>query len=116
MSEPNFDIGMADIVASFEMSSSGDELLMSLPSPKPLQNTLEDFFSSGDELLMSIPEPIGMNDKMPPTSLPINSTNRFKKTTEEDRNQLLENSESIRTKKSTKFVVNIFKSKCIFYP
>ena len=59
MSEPTFDIRMNEIViTSFKMSSSGDELFMSLPDPEQ---------SSMDITAMS---------------------NRFEKTTEEERNKL----------------------------
>ena len=66
MSEPMFDIGMNDIITSFEMSSSGDELLMSLPDPE--EHSL---------------------------------SNRFSRTTVDDRNKLIE---------ATRFGIKIFKS------
>ena len=70
-----FDIGMNDIITSFEMSSSGDELLMSLPDPEEHS---------------------------------LSNRSRFSRTTEEDRNKLIEESESCTTKTATKFGVNKF--------
>ena len=72
-----FDIGMNDIITSFEMSSSGDELLMSLPDPEEHS---------------------------------LSNRSRFSRTTEEDRNKLLEESECCTTKRATKFGIKIFKS------
>ena len=91
MSQPNYEIGMEDIMLSFEMSSSGDELLMSLPDPQEI------------EIPISRP-----SSPIPSTSTP--TTGRFGKTTESDRNKILEQSESDNTKAATKGAVKIFKS------
>ena len=77
MTEPTFDIGMNDILTSFEMSSSRDERLISRPDP-------------------------GQH------SMDIAMSNRFSRTTEEDRNKLIEESECCTTKRATKFGVKIF--------
>ena len=71
MSEPTFDIGMNEIITSFEMSLSGDELLMSLPDP--------------GQHFMDI----------------ATMSNRFERTTEEDRNKLIEDSECSTAEKAT---------------
>ena len=62
MSEPTSDIRMNEIITSFEMSSFGDELLMSLADQRPALS------------------------------------NRFERTTEEDWNKLIEDSECSTSK------------------
>ena len=105
MSQPTFDFGMDEIIKSFEMSSSGDELIRSIP---------EQMSPSGDELIRSLPEPLDMynNDNNIPTDteMPHLINERFERTTEEARNKLLDESECLSTKKSTKYGIKIFKS------
>ena len=84
---------MEDIMLSFEMSSSGDELLMSYPDPQHIEIPIS---------RTSYP--------IPSTSTSTPTTARFGKTSESDRNKILEQSESDNTKAATKGAVKIFKS------
>ena len=91
MSEPNFDLGLDHILKYVDMSSSGDEFLMSVgldqpgPDPVPQQNDI-----------------IVHNDNVPTRS-------RFNDTSKSDRNKILEDSESKSTKNNTKGSVKILK-------
>ena len=61
----------------------------------------DEMSSSGDELLRSIEESeIVQIDQL-----------RYKKTTEAERTDILENLDSLNTKRSTKYAVNLFKGK-----
>ena len=62
----------------------------------------EEFSSSGDELLLSVAET--------ETTRSSGTSKRFLKTTTEDRDKLLLDTESKNTQKSTRYAVKIFKS------
>ena len=63
----------------------------------------EEFSSSGDELLLSVAA-------AEPETTRSTSSKRFLKTSIEDRDKLLLDTESKNTQKSTKYAVKIFKS------
>ena len=93
---PNFDLGL-----SFDFSSSGDELLSSInidseeSTSKPIKSRLDSSPTT--------------SSTRPSTSSTTQPEYRFKITTATEKEQMLDNMDSLNTKKTTKIHIKVFR-------